>query len=362
MKKRWIALLCAFLLMFLSACRIEFSNIIDAASSSGGSGPETSEAIEGGGLTVWFLDVGQGDCTLVQSGGESMLIDCGGLDTAVQVEQTLRRCGAERLRYLVATHDHSDHAGAAGALIERLEVGEILHSPLRISGEGYDYGKMFTVAAERGIPARAVAAGDTFSLGEAEIAVLAPGNCDPSNVNNSSVVLKITCGSHSLLIASDAERESEREMLLSGADLSADLLRLGHHGSASSTSYRFLRRVAPQYAVISVAAENPYGHPAEAVLSRISDCAVTLYRTDVHGDICFIAGEGGFSVKTQTGQPAYLPECTQPEPEIYIGNRKSMVFHAPDCKNLPSEQNRVFFESAEEAAEAGYSPCGSCNP
>ena len=361
MKKRLIALLCVLLLL-LPGCSLDLSDVADAAFATGIPRDESAGPVKEGELAVVFLDVGQGDCTLVQSAGESMLIDCGDIDTFSALEETLERYGIETLRYFVGTHDHSDHVGAAGALIRSMPVEEILHSPLQISGEGYDYNKMFSVAAEKGIPARALEAGDRFSLGQAQILVLSPSDCDPSNVNNSSIVLKITGGGCSFLIAADAERECEREMLRFGAELSADVLRVGHHGSATSTSYRFLRRVMPQYAVISVGAGNSYGHPAEAVLSRLSDCGATVYRTDVHGNVCFTASDGVLSVKTQYEKPAYPPERPDAEKEVYIGNRKSKVFHAPDCKNLPGEKNRVYFNSVEEAAQAGYSPCGNCNP
>ncbi|MBQ4257696.1 MAG: MBL fold metallo-hydrolase [Clostridia bacterium] len=363
MTKKWIALICTFLLLLLlSGCKTVRPDSGQADFPVLNAAEDENLSLPDGFFRVVFLDVGQGDCTLIISGEEAMLVDCGDTDTFVHVEEVLDRYGIERLRFFVATHDHSDHVGAAEKLIGTVRIDEIYHSALQISDEHSDYGAMFSAAQEKQIPSKAVSAGETFRLGESEVRVVAPSEYDADRVNNSSVVLKISSGEFSVLIAADAERESEHEMCLLDEDLSADLLRVGHHGSASSTSYRFIRRVMPEYAVISVGAGNAYGHPSPAVLSRLSDCAATVYRTDVHGDIVFTVREDGLTVFAQTGEASFLPKQAVPTEEIYIGNRKSKIFHAPDCRNLPAETNRVFFSSAQEALLEGYSPCRGCNP
>ena len=159
---------------------------------------------------------------------------------------------------------------------------------------------------------------------------------------------------------------------LYGAEqLASTLLKVGHHGSSTSTSYRFLREVAPKYGVISVGTDNEYGHPTETVLSRLRDADVTLYRTDLQGDIiCRSDGTDlTFTTAKNNGVPTNPTESDRTESDsaavteyAYIGNLSSKLFHETDCSSLPGEANRIYFTSREEAIAAGYTPCGRCDP
>lgn len=141
--------------------------------------------------------------------------------------------------------------------------------------------------------------------------------------------------------------------------LSADVLKVGHHGSNTSTGYRFLNAVAPQYGVISVGAGNSYGHPHKEPLERLGQAEVTFLRTDELGHV--LAHSDGKTITFTWQNQSAQPSNAEPGEEIqYIGNKNSQKFHGPDCKNLPKEENRVYFDSYQEAVSAGYSPCGSC--
>ena len=160
---------------------------------------------------------------------------------------------------------------------------------------------------------------------------------------------------------------------LHGVELSADVLKVGHHGSSGSSSYVFLREIMPDYAVISVEEGNSYGHPHEETLSRLADADVAVLRTDLQGSILvtsdgrnlrFTAEKaGGLSGLEESGAAGDSQSAARPEAgPLYIGNINSKIFHGPDCANLPAEKNQIAFSSREEAESAGYRPCGSCGP
>ena len=143
------------------------------------------------------------------------------------------------------------------------------------------------------------------------------------------------------------------------ADWNVDVLKVGHHGSNTSSGYRFVYETDPEYAIISCGKDNSYGHPHEEVTSRYSDAGIPMFRTDILGTI--YATTDGYNVTiTWENQNASPEDVESGEQVTYVGNKKSMKLHSPDCKNLPSEKNRVEFTSYNEAIAAGYEPCGSC--
>lgn len=222
--------------------------------------------------------------------------------------------------------------------------------------------------------------GDTYSLGSASIEIL--GVNAGSDTNDTSIVLMITYGETKFLFTGDAEREAEQAILNSGADLSATVLKVGHHGSDTSTTYPFLREIMPAYAVISVGTGNSYGHPTEDTLSRLRDADVKVYRTDMQGDIkCTSDGKTvvfsvaknanadtlGTASQTETiPSPEPTPD-TNPVPsgDYYVLNTSSKKFHEADCGSVSkiSENNKAYStDSAEELVAKGYEPCGNCEP
>ena len=217
---------------------------------------------------------------------------------------------------------------------------------------------------EKGITIKNPKPGDSFDFGSSTVEFYGPVY-DTTDLNNTSIVLKITYGETSFMFTGDAEREEEQDILSKKFELSATVLKVGHHGASTSTSYPFLREIMPEYAVISVGSKNSYGHPTDETLSRLRDADVTVYRTDLNGDI--IAKSDGKKVTFITRKNEQ-PTVVTPIPNnntshgTYIGNKKSRKFHYPTCHSLPAEHNQVILNSREEAISQGFSSCGNCRP
>ena len=312
-------------------------------------------------FSVYFIDVGQADCTLLTCGDAAMLIDAGNNDDGSVILDTLSAAGVAHLDYAVGTHGHEDHIGAMDDVLRTVDTDYLLLSPQESDTKMYR--DVLAAAEETGVEQRIALAGESFSLGEAEVTVLAPQETDYSDINESSVALRVVFGDTAFLFTGDAGRVSEEEMLASGLTLSADVLKVGHHGSSGSTTYPFLREVMPAYAVVSCGAGNDYGHPHEETMSRLNDAGATVYRTDAQGTV--VAQSDGQEI-TFTTQKDVAPSDSTREPGSmeaqYIGNANSQKFHTPGCPSLPAEENRVYFPDRDAALAAGYTPCGRCNP
>lgn len=252
------------------------------------SGGSKAEPLQTGGeeLRVLFIDVGQADSALLTCGDESLLIDGGNVDDSSTVYTVLKKNGMTHLDYVVCTHAHEDHAGGLSGALEACTAGTV-YCPVT----DYDskaFRNFSDRVAEQNCELTVPKAGETFALGGAEVEFLA---CDPEaeDTNNTSIVLRVSYGATSFLFMADAETPVEQALLDAGTDLSATVLKVGHHGSSTSTSYRFLNEVMPRYAVISVGKDNSYGHPHEKILSRLEDADARILRTDELGDILFVS-------------------------------------------------------------------------
>lgn len=252
------------------------------------SGGSKAEPLQTGGeeLRVLFIDVGQADSALLTCGDESLLIDGGNVDDSSTVYTVLKKNGVTHLDYVVCTHAHEDHAGGLSGALEACTAGTV-YCPVT----DYDskaFRNFSDRVAEQNCELTVPKAGETFALGGAEVEFLA---CDPEaeDTNNTSIVLRVSYGATSFLFMADAETPVEQALLDAGTDLSATVLKVGHHGSSTSTSYRFLNEVMPRYAVISVGKDNSYGHPHEKILSRLEDADARILRTDELGDILFVS-------------------------------------------------------------------------
>jgi competence protein ComEC len=327
-------------------------------------------ATPSGQLKVHFINVGQGDSIMIQlPGGQTMLIDAGPSDSVVSY---LNQQNIKKINYLVATHPHADHIGGMAAVIRAFDI-EKIYMP-RASHTSQTYEKVLLAIKAKGLKILSAKAGTTvLDQDGLKVNFVAPCGSSYNNLNNYSAVIKIQHGNTSFLLTGDAEAESEQQMLASGANLKADVLKVGHHGSSSSTTQAFLTSVSPKYAVISCGAGNQYGHPHQEVLSRLSSAGVKIYRTDTNGTVIFTSDGKILTVKTLGGsiQPR-APTSSAPDNKSsqstaqtsgnFIGNKNTKKFHRPSCSSLPAEKNRVYFKTRDEAVSAGYVPCKRCNP
>lgn len=334
------------------------------------SGQETAGVSESGSFTIHFIDVGQADSALVTCDGHSMLIDGGNADDSNLVYSVLQRETDGHLDYVVGTHAHEDHIGGLSGAFEA-DTADVTFCPVT-EYDSKAFRNFKTRADERGGGITVPAVGDTFTLGEASITVVAV-NSVPEDTNNTSIVIRIVYGDTSFLFTGDAEQETEEKILETGQDIESTVLKVGHHGSSTSTSQAFLDAVSPTYAVISCGKDNSYGHPHSETLAKLSSAGVEVLRTDELGDIyCTSDGtEVTFSYgeyhKDSDTSAAEIEEPQQPDTisETYILNTNSRKFHRPDCSSASqiSDANREEYTGTrEELIEQGYTPCGYCKP
>ena len=243
------------------------------------------ERIPPAGLTVHFIDVGQADCALLESGGEYMLIDGGNREDGRLVVSYLEQQGVEELSAVVCTHAHEDHVGGLPSVLAVYPTHAVYAPTRTYASKVFD--DFVYYADQQRLEITIPSPGDSWTLGETSVTVLGPvqSYADP---NDTSIILRVEYGDTSFLFTGDMETSAENDMLdYWGSRMSwkADVLKVGHHGSDTSTGYRFLNEVSPDYAVISVGKGNAYGHPHEQPLSRLNQAGVTILRTDALGPI-----------------------------------------------------------------------------
>lgn len=330
--------------------------------------PPSGELPDGSTFEVHFIDVGQGDAALVLCDGKAMLIDGGEASESSKIYSYLKTNGIDYLDYIVATHAHSDHIGGLSGALNYAKVGTALCPVTSYDSKTFD--SFVKYLDKQGVSITVPSAGELFMLGSASVQILGPQK-DYDDPNDTSIVMKVVYGETSFLFTGDAERTAEADILDAGYDLSSTVLKVGHHGSDTSTSYPFLREIMPEFAVIQVGEGNSYGHPTEDTLSRLRDADVKVYRNDLQGTIICVSDGQSVSFTTaknetvQTNPTVVTPAVPDDDHEDdgeYIGNKNSKKFHLPTCKNLPAEKNRVYLYSRDEAIQKGYDPCGNCDP
>ncbi|MGM9551968.1 MAG: ComEC/Rec2 family competence protein [Clostridia bacterium] len=242
-----------------------------------------------GELSVHFIDVGQADCELIElPNGENMLIDAGNNSDSDLILSYLENLDITKIDYLVGTHPHEDHIGSLDTIINNFEIGKFYMPDAEADTKTYR--DVISAAESKGLEIIPTYAGTTiYEDSDLKIKTVAPVR-DYSDLNNTSIVIRLTYKKSSFLFTGDAEEKSERDIT---DDVSADVLKVGHHGSYTATSDLFLERVDPMYAVISCGMGNKYGHPHAETISKLYDNDVTVYRTDEMGTIICTTSGGG---------------------------------------------------------------------
>lgn len=276
-----------------------FKRIAAAAVSLGilfGVGGCTEKSyIEGDGLTVHYIDVGQADAILVECDGEAMMIDGGNTADSSLVVSYLKKCNVEKLKYVVGTHAHEDHIGGLAGVLSQFETERVFCSQDSYKSKAFSNFKKYAEADGRKI--EIPKAGDMLTLGGSELEIVGPVN-KSDELNNRSIVIQLTYGDTDFLFQGDAEREEEKD-ITEKFDVTADVLKVGHHGSETSSSYVYLRETMPRYTIISVGEGNTYGHPHTETLSRLNDLGAEIYRTDENGTVTVHSDGKNITVETE---------------------------------------------------------------
>lgn len=359
-KKGLLAFFSAFLLL-LSSCGSVPSDV--KAQSDATDGIEK--------LEVHFIDVGQGDATLVKCGGQAMLIDAGENDKGTLVQNYIGKQGVEGLDYLIVTHPDSDHCGGADVIITKYDIDTVIMP--NYSKDTASYRDVVQALDYKNYQVTEPKVGDSYRLGDAKFTIIAPNKEDYGDeANNYSVGILLEHGSKKFVFTGDAEEEAERDMIGNGIDISADVLKAGHHGSRTASMEDFVSAVHPEYAVISCGEDNEYGHPHAATLNTFRSLGIKIFRTDEQGSL--IAMSDGKTVTWnaapsdtwKAGEPVLSSSGITAEQDAkraaYILNTKTQKFHRPSCDSLPTKNRKDSTQSRDEIIAQGYEPCGRCAP
>lgn len=360
--RKFLALFLALSLV-LTGC--SFNNVITDKVTSGevSSDGQNTQQKKGGDLEIHFIDVGQGSSALIESNSHFMLVDGGDSKYSSRVVSYLEDQDVDKLDYVIATHYDADHLNGVVGALNSYDAEVVIAPDYKAKSKVYQ--SFIDVLDSKNIDITYPKTGTKYKIGNAEFTILAPNDIHYSDANDYSVAIKLVNGSNTFIMTGDAEIESEYEMLETGIDLSCDVYMAGHHGSKSSSSQAFMQAMQPASVVISVGKNNKYRHPSDEAMARFNAMGCDIYRTDELGDI--IAVSDGKTIKFNTkaskkGTGKKKGSTSSKSGNNYIGNVNSKKFHKKACSSLPDEENMVYFGTINEAEDAGYEPCGICNP
>ncbi|OSA95066.1 UNVERIFIED_ORG: MBL fold protein [Clostridium botulinum] len=313
-----------------------------------------------GDMKVHYIDVGQGDSELIQVDGKNILIDAGNNDSMAY--NYLKQLGIKKIDYIMATHPHSDHIGGMTQIINEFDIGEFYAPKVNHSTKTFE--NMIKALQNKGIKLTAPTPGDTLNLGNATLQFLAPNSAKYEDMNNYSIACKLKYGNTSYVFMGDAEALSEGEILAKQLDISADVLKLGHHGSHSSTSQAFLDKINPKYAIVSCGKGNDYGHPHKETIDKLNTKNIEILRTDVSGTIVSTSNGNDISFNVNTSNNTNNGNTTNDNNSdtksntVWVANKTAKVYHKDkNCSNMKNPAQI----SLEDAQAKGLKPCSKCN-
>lgn len=340
---------------------------IAACSGSDAAGAIVKPA-DGQVLKVHFIDVGQADAILIQGPeGENVVIDAGNNNDSETVVSYIRKQGVKELKAVIGTHPHEDHVGGLDAVIQSFNVDKVYLPKAVHTSETFR--DVLKAVSDKGIKVTAASGGIVIPLRGMTAEFLGPVGTDYENLNNHSAVLKLTYGENSFLFQGDAEEESERDILGRGmgSRLKADVLKLGHHGSSTSSTPEYLDAVKPKYAVITAGKGNDYGHPHKETIERLKKKGISIYRTDEQGTI--IAESDGKSIKFNMEPYSSGNDIVNPQTVKYyvdqqgnglikgnINSKGEKIYHLPGGAYYDNTIPEKWFKSEQEAQEDGFRP------
>lgn len=340
-------------------------------------------------MEVHFIDVGQGDATLIKCGDSAMLIDAGENDKGTLVQNYIKKQGVTSLDYLIVTHPDSDHSGGADVIITKYDIDTIIYP--NYSKDTATWRDVIKAMDYKNYKVTEPVVGDTYKLGDAEFTIIAPNKDDyGDNTNDYSVGILLRHGNKKFVFTGDAEEAAEADIVANRIDVTADVLQVGHHGSKTASTTEFLKAISPEYAVISCGEDNSYGHPHAATLNSLRSMGVKVFRTDEQGSLVATSdgkkitwnaapsdtwkageptGSTGVSSSTNSKQES-TPAVQEPKKETqqdtktltYVLNTKTKKFHKPSCGSLPTTNRKDTTLSRDEIIAQGYDPCKKCNP
>ena len=248
-------------------------------------------------MYVHYINVDQGDAILIQVNNKNLLIDSGPKSHKKQLVKFLNDLNISKLDYVIATHPHEDHIGNMNTVLNSYKV-QSFYAP-KVYSYTKSFEQMIDSLKSNNLKINPIKRGcNTINLGfQTNVEVFSPINDTYDNENNYSPVIKVSFGNNSFLFTGDAEKEIEDKLILLNDDLKADILKVSHHGSSSSTSDAFLNRVSPKYAVISVGKNNIYNHPNDTIISKLNTYKINILRTDIQNNITLISDGTNISYK-----------------------------------------------------------------